>query len=175
MKILLLTLLLSLPASLSFAQPAPPLPYESKGLCPFECCTYSKNWVAERDIPALAAMNSKSAPVFTIKKGEKVEGVTGSVITSAWGKATGAPADKKYPTRAVQPNESVDVVSYIGERCYNIWKKGKIVQACMEDIGEPKPMPKNEWWVQIKNAAGQIGWVNWPAGESYFSGVDACG
>lgn len=175
MKIFPLSLLLLLPAGFALAQATPPLPYESKGLCPFECCTYSKNWVAERNIPVLASMNAKAPVAFSLKKGEKVEGVTGSVITSSWGKAKGAPLSKTYPSRLVQPNESVDVISYLGEGCFSVWKKGKVVQACSEEIHDPNPMPKNEWWVQIKNSSGQSGWVNWPAGEYYFSGVDACG
>lgn len=157
------------------AQTTPPLPYESKGLCPFECCTYSDKWVAEKDITALSAMKAKSAPAFSIKKGEKVEALTGSVITLAWGKSKGAPLSKNVPTRVVQPNETVDVISYIGEGCFNVWKKGKVLQACSEDVLEPTPMPKNEWWIQIKNSKGQTGWVQWPAEETYFTGVDACG
>jgi len=156
------------------AQSGPPLPYESKGLCPFECCTYSKNWVVEKTIQVLTDRKLGSPVAFTLQKGEKVEGVTGVVVTTAMGLAKGIPFNPKYPGK-FKPGAEVPLLAPLGEGCYKAWVRGKGVDACSDDIAEPLRAPKTEWWVQLKTSKGQVGWVRWPDGEEYFSNVDACG
>ncbi|MFO1464300.1 MAG: hypothetical protein U1F66_11035 [bacterium] len=156
------------------AQDKPPLPYESKGLCPFECCTY-RSWVAEKDIQVLTQRKPGAPVAFTLKKGDKVKGVTGVVITTELGVAKGAPLNPQNPDRMFKPGEKFYLLSGVGEGCYLAWNHGKPVTACMEEYADPVQEPKTEWWVHIKNSKGQTGWVNWPHDQEYFSNVDACG
>jgi hypothetical protein len=157
------------------AQDKPPLPYESKGLCPFECCTYRKDWVVDQAIKVLTERKPGAPVAFALKKGDKVEGLTGVVITHAVVLAKGAPANPNYTDRKVKPGESLYLLSPIGEGCYLAWYRGKILDAaCPDDIVEPTQFPKTEWWVKIKNSKGQTGWVKWPHEENLFSNVDAC-
>jgi hypothetical protein len=63
-----------------------PVPFESEGACPFECCVY-RTWTVERATDVRAA-RQKGAPVaFAVKAGEKVEALTGVVVVSRPGRA----------------------------------------------------------------------------------------
>ncbi len=75
--ILLLNILPSLAQNLK-------MPFRDVGACPFECCTY-REWRATKDTVLLKNMSGGSTAVFKVRKGEKVEGVTGIVITTKAG------------------------------------------------------------------------------------------
>src|ERR1041384_46047 len=86
--IVALQVLLIMPSFL-YAQHATktvPIPFEDKGACPFECCTY-RQWVATETTPVKASHRDDSPVVFRIKKGERVTALTGIVITTKPGKA----------------------------------------------------------------------------------------
>lgn len=60
------------------------LPYLDAGACPFECCTY-RQWIANKDTVLSKNMSDNSPVAFRIKKGGKVTGLTGVVITTKAG------------------------------------------------------------------------------------------
>ena len=75
----------------------------------------------------------------------------------------------------VEPGEKLYLLTYRGEGFTRAWFKGKFYEeldgsrAFFNDICATDPnrcagaiveQPNQVWWVQIKNAKGQIGWTN---------------
>jgi hypothetical protein len=157
------------------------LPYNDVGACPFECCTY-REWTANKPTVLLKNMTDASPAVFKVKKGEKVQGITGVVITTkaGIGRAMRNASfeiynEKKNTTRAVpiKKGEQFLLLTYLGEGFYKVWYKGQILQSSMDDsqfkiLSEPKSV----WWVKIKNRKGQIGWTKL---TDNFDNMDSCG
>ena len=149
----------------------PKTPYEDQGACPFECSTY-RTWVAKRDIVIRKDMNEKSPVVFKVRKGEKVTGITGVVVTTTPGVAKVIKATNIDGEQA-NVGDTVYVLTYSGEGVYKIWYKGKTV-VDMDIMGDIEIIntPKSIWWVKIKNNKGQIGWTSQ---SEDFGNQDACG
>lgn len=149
------------------------LPYKDFGACPFECCTY-RQWVATKNLVLYKNMREKSPIAFRIKKGEKVTGVTGVVITNVAGKAE-ALKDLTLASSKVQlkKGETILLLTYLGEGWYRFWHNGKF----FEDDGytdgiEIRSQPESVWWVKIKNKKGRIGWTK---SSEDFDNQDQCG
>jgi len=157
------------------------LPYNDVGACPFECCTY-REWAANKPTVLVKDMTENSPSVFKIRKGEKVQGVTGVVITTkaGIGRATRNANleyydEKKNTTRNVpiKKGEQFLLLTYLGEGVYKVWYKGQILQSSMEDSQFKRlSEPKSIWWVKIKNRKGQIGWTKL---TDNFDNIDSCG
>jgi LysM repeat protein len=157
-----------------FAQ-LPKLPYMDVGACPFECCTY-RQWTANEDTALLKTMNDNSPVAFRIKKGEKVTGVTGVVITTKAGivkalRNTTIDEIEKVPFNA---GEILYLLTYRGEGYYRTWYKGRYLFDSYYNNPDVKQIsdPELVWWVKIKNRKGQIGWTKLPEN---FDNKDACG
>jgi hypothetical protein len=179
------------------AHGAPPkLQYEDVGMCPFECCTY-REWTVEEPTAAFTGRSARRSVAFRLKKGEAVTGITGVVVTRAFGTLTIRRAttigDAAIP---VKPGDAVHVIGYVGEGYWKFWAKGRIDQeqlptkdqACAGDDGHPvgdlpvsRPVacavqidrePETEWWAQIRNGKGQVGWTK---DLDRFGNIDACG
>ena len=110
-----------------------------------------------------------------MKKGEKVRGVTGVVITTQAGvlralKNTVVGENKIH----VKRGELLYLLTYTGEGYYQMWFKGKIFNDSFYDNTALKLVsePKSVWWVKIRNARGQIGWTKL---SGNFDNQDACG
>src|SRR5574340_1649912 len=75
---------LSFFAVLAFGQTqnaaGPNLPFTDPGACPLECCQYGE-WTATSSQRAYQSSNKDSGLAFTIRSGEKVDALTGLVIT----------------------------------------------------------------------------------------------
>lgn len=164
----------------SFAQKLN-LPYRDVGACPFECCTY-RQWVANKKTVLLKNMRDNSPSLFKVIKGEKVEGVTGIVITTKAGIGRAAQNtnleyynEKGNTTRnvAIKKGERFLILTYLGEGVYKVWYKGRVLQAGL-DFPQFKKIsgPKSVWWVKIKNGKGQIGWTKL---TDNFDNIDSCG
>ncbi len=172
--ILLLNILPSLAQNLK-------MPFRDVGACPFECCTY-REWRATKDTVLLKNMSGGSTAVFKVRKGEKVEGVTGVVITTEAGIGIAAQNtnleyyDKKrneVVNVGIKKGERFLILTYLGEGNYKVWYKGRMLQGNLDyphlkKISEPKSV----WWVKIKNSKGQIGWTKL---TDNFDDTDACG
>jgi hypothetical protein len=164
----------------AFAQ-GPKMPYKAVGACPFECCVY-RQWTANKDTVIYKQMSERSAVAFKVKRREKVTGVTGVVITKKAGtvkalkdltvKETSKDffADNKI---FIKSGEVMYVLNSIGEGFYYLWYKGKLFQEQIDTEKDLKilTMPKDDWWVKIKNRKGQTGWTKLPEN---FDNKDSC-
>ena len=200
MRLLALLAAITLQASGGLAQ-GPPLPYEDRGACPFECCTY-RDWTAEIPLTAYESHDPRApkTAVFTIAAGERVTAMTGLVRTIVAGEAVvTAPTSvdvlsHKFPmnraeTLTFEPGDRVYLLAPRGEGWMSGWYRGRVLDefdATMfgrtEDCekrrrctGTIERAPEIDWWVRIRNARGRIGWVLMPRAKRAFNGPDACG
>lgn len=149
------------------------LPYKDFGACPFECCTY-RQWIAKKNLVLYKKMGDKSPVAFKVRKGEKVTGVTGVVITNVAGKA------EVLKTRTLESSkvqltkgDTLFLLTYLGEGWYRFWYKGKFFEEDGYADGiKILSQPKAVWWVKIKNRKGQIGWTK---SSNEFDNQDQCG
>jgi hypothetical protein len=175
-------------AAAARAQTRPPRNYEDRGACPFECCTY-RGWTVNADTVFYKSRTAGSAQVYRAKKGERVTGLTGVVVTLEPGRAVVRKAttlgDARRKVR-VRPGDVIYLLHYSGEGVYKFWFRGRIYEdwpdvpyaaggagvptgrGYVEKLSEPKTV----WWVKVKNRRGQIGWSRQ---NRHFDDVDACG
>lgn len=156
----------------SFAQNLK-LPYKDVGACPFECCTY-RDWFARKPISTFRTMNSGSPVAFKLKKGEKVKGVTGVVITSVAGKARVLKDVTLENSKVkVKKGDTLLILTYLGEGYFRFWYRGKSFEESADVDGiKVLSQPKSVWWVKIRNRKGQIGWA---ISDGNFDNQDQCG
>ncbi len=149
------------------------LPYKDVGACPFECCTY-RDWFARKPISVLKTMNSASPIAFKLKKGEKVKGLTGVVITSVAGKMKVLKSQTFENSKVrVKKGDTLLILTYLGEGFYRFWHNGKFFEESADIAGtKVLSQPKSVWWVKIKNQKGQIGWT---ISDGSFDNQDQCG
>jgi hypothetical protein len=160
----------------------PPLPYEDPGACPFECCTY-REWSVEADT-AVRSDREDAAPIaFSVRRGQKVTGVTGVVTTTKLGQAV-----VKRPTVVgerklrVEAGEAVYILHYVGEGYWKFWLRGQVDQDQLPDkrdecVGGPCAVqvveePVTVWWAKVRDAQGREGWTRQ---LDHFGEIDACG
>lgn len=149
------------------------LPYRDVGACPFECCTY-RDWFASKPISIFKSMNSSSAVAFRLKKGEKVKGMTGVVVTSIAGKAKVLKDVTLENSKVrVKKGDTLLMLTYLGEGYFRFWYRGKIFEESADVDGiKFLSQPKSVWWVKIRNRKGQIGWT---ISDGNFNNQDQCG
>lgn len=174
----------------------PPLPYEEVGACPFECCTYRK-WTVEANTVVRAERRDNSPIAFRLRRGESVDGLTGVVVTSKFGKAVvRQPTALGEAALPVKPGEVVYIINYVGEGYWKFWVGGSFGQQqiperdqqCAGDDHQPigdlrvanptqcdiqiTTEPETVWWAEVRNRAGRIGWTR---DLEHFGDIDACG
>ena len=171
------------------APAGPPMPYEDAGACPFEGCVY-REWQAN-DAVVVRKTRAENGPlVFSVRKGETITAITGVVVTTSPGQVR---FRKPFVLSSlsgsihVEPGETLYLLTNRGEGFTKAWFKGKFYDevdgstAFFNDICATDPnrcagaivnQSKQVWWVQIKNAKGQVGWTNEP---DKFDRIDALG
>ena len=142
----------------------PPNVYVDKGACPFECCTY-REWEALADVAILDTPNGEKT-VGRVKKGEKVEALTGEVHSVP----LRVVVRHDYPDSGVKAGDAVYVLHYEGEGYWKVWHDGKALSVA--DFSEEGPEPKSTWWVKLKTRSGVVGWT---VSHGNFGNQDACG
>jgi hypothetical protein len=154
---------------------AAPLPHVDEGACPFECCTY-RTWTVETATSLHAKRDRGSAIAFSLQPGDSAAAVTGAVITTEPGLVT-VLQDTLLATQAPHQAHAGDVLQtlhYRGEGEWLVWLDGNA--RTVSDIDGPgfrtEREPSVEWWVQIRSAAGKLGWTDQPEN---FGNKDACG
>lgn len=167
-------------APLCAAGDGPPRTYESWGVCPFECCTY-RTWTAAADVPVHARRSERSPVLFHARRGERVDGVTGVVVTRhpapitiAQDMRDGYVAGSETPQLALRRGDVVYMLSPMGEGTYLFWYRGKVYRSSIDMAGLPGVAGKGmqtTWWKQVRNASGRTGWTS----SDKFQDVDACG
>ena len=169
-------------------QAGPPIPYEDVGACPFEGCVY-REWVANAPVE-IRADRTLTAPVaFAVGAGEKVTAVNGVVITTRPGRVE---FDSPHDIDAsggrihIESGQSLYLLTSQGEGFMKAWFDGRLYEGvdtatfsngacaagprpCVGRIVEPWQF---EWWLQVRNAAGKVGWTREP---EKFDNKDALG
>lgn len=172
------------------AQRLPPRNYEDNGACPFECCTY-REWSVEEDTVLYRSRSTKSRAAFSVKKGERVTGVTGVVITLEAGRAvaTGDVKIRGVDGRevSIRRGDVLYLLNPMGEGVFKTWFRGRLYEAQPETAAQHAALPKESarlpylrmvsaprtvWWMKVRNRRGQLGWTQQ---NRHFGEVDACG
>ncbi len=146
----------------------PPIPYVDLGGYPYAGVQYGCEWVLRNQAEIRQNYTTESPVVFRVFKGEKVQGLTGVLITKTLGVAIAQRsgviqgwengAEKSCP---VSKGSQVFVLHDIGKGQVRIWINGKVFDAFLSDDLFPEiSEAKWEWWVQVRNKAGQSGWSN---------------
>lgn len=180
MVVAFLSLLVALALGQAQNGGGPKLPFTDPGACPFECCQYGA-WTASSSQRAYRSSNRDSGLAFTVQPGEKVDALTGLVITRKAGVVI-VRKETSFGDITVPPGETLFVLHRSGEGEALFWYKGATHSSEL-DADEVRKgnatypwdvisLPKTEWWVKVKNSRGATGWLLDPHG---FRGMDACG
>ena len=194
-KGILLTIAFSLlcPAAVP-GQARPPEPYIDRDVCPFECCVY-REWVARSSIPAYDRAEGH-AVVFRLRPGERFAALGGNVHLRRIGVAVASDTVRldtgdtlRAPVR-LTPGDTLYVLSYLGEGAFNVWFRGKryetfgfwpepgqestttIAVGAVPVAGTLLRAPIFDWWVRVRNANRQTGWILMD--EAHVDGEDLC-
>lgn len=151
-------------------------PYEDRGACPFECCTY-RTWTAKEVIAIRRTRRADAPVIFRVRNGEQVDALTGIVTTLRPGRAR---VEKSATVAGIrlEATDDVIVLRYAGEGVWKAWFKGAFFSVEIsdgpgrEDHLRMIDRPRTAWWVQVRNRRGEIGWTDRP---DDFDGTDACG
>lgn len=164
----------------------PRLPYHDWGACPFECCTY-REWIANEPITVFKNRDERGEVAFRLKRNERVNAVTGVVITQRAGVVeilkpmrTGYNPERNDPVLLLKPGEIVYPLHYAGEGNDVFWYKGKtyVGETAInynderEALYRVRSWPDYVWWVKVRNLAGKTGWTR---KTDQFGNRDACG
>ncbi|HVF46753.1 MAG TPA: hypothetical protein VNA17_04235 [Pyrinomonadaceae bacterium] len=168
-----ITLSLVLLASITSAQNSrPPIPYIDRGACPFECCTY-RDWTVDKPTTVRSAMRDGSPIAFRLRKGARVKGMTGVVITSQPGEVR-VLKQTKIGSVTARPGNIIYLLTYEGEGFHKVWFRGRVSSEETYDTSVFRSVrePKAVWWVKVRNSRGKVGWSREPEN---FGNKDQCG
>jgi hypothetical protein len=175
MSKLLLVMLLSFGAQLNpslvpQSAPKPSLPKIDQNVCPFEGCKYGP-WIARKPVQLFSSWKSGRAPVAHLSIGEHVTAVTGVNITYEPDEIEVTAPIPQYELKA---GDRVFGYMNLGEGVFNAWFNGKWVSE-FDGSGISSPNGSGcsrkctgrllkegrfEWWVQIRNKQGIVGWTH---------------
>jgi hypothetical protein len=168
-------------ATLTVAQPVldgPPVPFEDVGVCPFERCAYGE-WTARQAVAVRHERRRGSTVAFRVPRGATVTAVSGVVITLKAGRVhfrEPHEMNSRSGRVRVEPGQTLYLLTYEGEGFTKAWFAGRLYDgldgsdffnaACDDDpgrcVGRIVEKPRREWWVQLRNAAGRVGWTDQP-------------
>jgi len=184
MKLFLAVFLIAWGATVSAVSQSseqPSVPYYDWDACPFEGCSYGE-WEACATTPIRKNHDKNTPIVFKVKKGTAVRASTGVVITTQPGIVKvlkSITIDEKHPV-SLKSGDVFYTLHYEGEGYDLFWYNGELHSAQMEyhndlpgavkDTFQLVREPKADWWVQIKNSAGKVGWTN----ETRNFGIAGC-
>jgi hypothetical protein len=131
----------------------------------------------------------ESAPIaFRVRKGDRVDGLTGVVITKTLGRAiVREPVTIGAGAPRLDPGETVYVLNYVGEGAWKAWARGQVSpieiagkdEVCVGRERAPSPCPVQmleepvtEWWAKVRDREGHEGWTRH---LDHFGNLDACG
>ncbi len=158
----------------------PKLPYSDPGACPFECCQYAE-WTATTRQKAYTKPSAAASQAFTVRAGEKVQALTGVVIT----RKTGLVVVRRQTTFrdvTVPAGARLYVLHLMGEGDALFWYKGaahtgELYASSVHKGNSHHPwdvlsVPQTQWWVKVMTRKGAFGWI---LNQGNFRGMDACG
>lgn len=144
---------------------APPVPYYDYGGCVGACCPYNTTWTAEKEVVLRKNHSDSSPAVAKIEAEEKVDALTGVVITQQTGKIkvikdmTLKCGELKLP---FINGEYIHTIHNKGEIQYLIWRKGQMHECNIyleEESIQKMNEEQTEWWIKISTKNGTIGWT----------------
>jgi hypothetical protein len=157
-----------------------PVPFESEGACPFECCVY-RTWTVRRDTDVRTSRDQSAAVAFTVRQGEKVEALTGLVVVGRPGRARASRDVKVEGLGELRKGDEVSVLHPLGEGYWLVWRDGRKGSGQVgEKSARPGPWdaelnpiekPEFTWWIRIRDAKGRTGWTDEP---DHFGNKDRC-
>ena len=128
----------------------PPVPFEDAGACPFEGCVY-RLWIAREPVVVLTERRTDAPVAFRVTAQEKVEAVTGVVVTVKAGRARfQVPVDLHYfgdyirdpgtdeavgrrdeddGSIHVEPGQTLYLLTYYHEGHARAWFQGRLYQS----------------------------------------------
>jgi hypothetical protein len=121
---------------------------------------------------------------FRVRRGDKVVGVTGVVVTTKLGRvAVRRRAILGEGRLRVAPGDDVYILNYVGEGYWTIWVRGEVMNErlaekpadcdadpeCSLEIVEGA---ETTWWVKVRDQQGREGWTRQ---VENFGDIDACG
>ena len=128
----------------------PPVPFEDEGACPFEACVY-RVWIAREPVVVRTERRTDAPVAFRVTAQEKVEAVTGVVVTVKAGRARfQVPVDLHYfgdyirdpgtgeaigrrdeddGSIHVEPGQTLYLLTYYHEGHARAWFQGRLYQS----------------------------------------------
>jgi len=166
----------------------PPVPFEDAGACPFEGCVY-REWTAKAAVRVRTERRVDAPVTYELRPGEKVTAVTGIVVTLKAGRVQFREARNLQGSPGpihIEPGQTLYMLTYQGEGFTKAWFNGKLYtdvdtadfyngvcdiqpSRCAGKIIERS---QTEWWVQVRNRFGIVGWTHEP---EKFDGKNAIG
>jgi hypothetical protein len=160
------------------AATAPPVPFEDSGACPFEGCTY-REWGVDQPVAVRADRRADAPVAFQLQAGAKVTALTGVVLTRQAGRVEfERPTDLQSAVGVLHfmPGQTLYLLTPLGEGNFKAWFDGRLIDwidgmqfynAVCETIperctGKIVAPAQQEWWIQVRDAAGRTGWTNEP-------------
>jgi hypothetical protein len=165
-----LTSVLAAQAPADKSKPSEPaLPVINYAACPFEGCRFRK-WIVIKDVALYSSWKEARTPLFTLKNGEVVTGITGVHITYEPDRIQ---VLQSLPELQLQPGDIILRYMNRGEGFADVWSKGrwrkqfncsfiteKNSTGCLWDCAAKVISEgRKDWWVQVKRAQGQSGWT----------------
>lgn len=158
----------------------PLIPFEDPGACPFEGCQYGE-WTARVPVSVRADRRDTAPVVFTLEAGEPLTALDGVVVTTRLGivrfsRAGELETDFDDWTRGslhLEAGATLYLLHSIGEGWYRAWFDGAMRDIDMSSVvgnircektpaacaGRVIQKGQYQWWVQIRNRRGQLGWT----------------
>jgi hypothetical protein len=169
----------------------PGLPVIDYNACPFEGCTFRK-WTVNRTSKIYSSWQANRREVSTLKPREEVTGLTGVLVIR---KPDSFQVRQPIPYFSLKTGDVILQYAEWGEGYADLWANGvwhkgfdwgqtedgdvvltnagfTLPQILRDDNVTLVQHGIKEWWVQVKRASGQTGWV---AVEENFDGMDALG
>lgn len=184
--------------SVSPADEGPPLPLTITDVFAGECSTYGKKWVARKPVSVRTEPSSDAPVIRQIGARESFVALTGNVVTLKAGvvrvkartKFRPIISNDKYgPVETAQKGDRIYLLRFNGENAFDIWFKGRVIRnvepfwdanltndswkAEGKATAVAESSPENRWYVQVKDAKGQTGWIDMTGAK--IDGVDGCG
>jgi hypothetical protein len=167
----------------SKAAPCPALPHFDWNACPFEGCTY-RQWTAIEVVPVYDTWKENRREVTRLAVGEKVNAITGVVITYKPGVIR---VDEDMAQAGFKRGDIIRTYTYHGEGESAVCFKGKYYAnfniqfskspggSCGGSHCEATYVhaAKCAWWAKVKLKSGRTGWVD--MNHAKFGNVDRFG
>ena len=164
----------------------PTLPFEAVGACPFEGCVY-REWTAQASVVVRTERRADAPVSYEVQTGERLTALTGVVVILRAGRVQFREARRLAGSPEpihIEPGQTLYLLNYLGEGFTNAWFNGRLYtdvdtaefyngvcdvrpSRCAGTIIEPS---RTEWWVQVRNRLGRVGWTDEP---EKFSGNNA--